>query len=52
VQAVTDMVDEIVFNTGIVRERKINAISRIADFVAAKQIALAIPLVNSVPATV
>ncbi len=52
VQAVPDVVDEIVFDTGIVCERKINSVARIADFVATDQIAFAIPLVNSVAATI
>ncbi len=52
VQAVADVVDEIVFDTGIVRERKINSVARIADFVAADQITFAIPLVNSVAAAI
>ena len=51
-QAVADVVDEIVFDARIVRERKINAVARVADFVAADQIAFAIPLVNSVAAAI
>ena len=49
---VTDVVDEIVFDARIVRKRKINAIPRVADLVAADQVSFTIPLVNSVAATV
>src|SRR5262245_46702871 len=49
---VTNVVDEIVFDARVVGERKINAVPRVADFVAADQISFTIPLVNSVPAAV
>ena len=52
VQAVADVMDEIVFDARIVRERKINPVARVADFVTANQIAFAIPLVNSVAAAI
>ena len=52
VQPVTRVMDEIVFDARIVRERKINAVARLADFVAANQIAFAIPLVNAVAASI
>src|SRR5262245_35025488 len=51
-KSVTDVVDEIVFDARIVRERKINAVPRVADFVAADQISFTIPLVNSVTTAV
>ena len=35
VQAVADVMNEIVFDARIVREGKINAVARLADFVAA-----------------
>jgi len=52
VQAVADVVDEIVLYARIVCERKINSVARVADFVATDQIAFAIPLVNSVAAAI
>ena len=52
VQAVADVMDEIVFDPRIVRERKINPVARVADLVAADQIAFAIPLMNAVAAAI
>ena len=52
VQAVADVVDEVVLDARIVREREVNAVARVADFVAADQIAFAIPLVNAVAAAI
>ena len=52
VQPVAGVMDEIVFDARIVRERKINAVARVADLVAANQIAFAIPLMNSVAAAI
>src|SRR5215475_6842238 len=49
---VTDVMDEVVFDARVVGKRKINAVSRVADFIAADQISFAIPLVNSVAAAV
>ena len=46
------MVNEIVFHTAVVRERKVNAVTCIADFVTANQIAFAIPLMNAVAAPI
>ena len=52
VQAVANVVDEIIFDPRIVREGKINPVARLADFVPANQIAFAIPLVNAVTAAI
>ena len=52
VQAVADVMDEIVFDPRIVRERKINAIARVADLVAADHVSFAVPLVNAVAAPI
>ena len=52
VQAVADVVNEVVFDEGIVRERKINAVARLADFVSANGGPVAIPLVDAVAAAI
>jgi hypothetical protein len=51
-EAVTDVVDQVVFDARIVGKRKVYAVPRVADFVAADQVSFAIPLVNSVAAAV
>src|SRR5262245_54987760 len=52
VQTVTDVMDDIVFDMRVVGKRKINAIARVADLIAADQISFTIPLMNSVAAAI
>ena len=52
VQSVADVMDGVVFDARVIGEGKIDAVARLADVVAANQIAFAVPLVNAVAAAV
>ena len=51
-EAVTGVLDQIVFDARVVSERKIYAVARVSDLIPANQISFTIPLVNSVAAAV
>ena len=51
-QSVARLMNEVPFDARVVRKRKINAVTRIADVVSSNQIAVATPLMNAIPASV
>src|SRR5215471_14681545 len=51
-QAISRSMDEVAFNSAIIRERKVDSVARIADLVSANQVSFRIPLMNPVAASI